>query len=224
MGIVSIILTLFPYIVQAWAFLLTPPLWMRTCLVLGFTLELLYWVYVPREVQYIHVAGAGMLLLINVAQAIALYRKRYDDSWSDEERYLQSTAFRSLPNAVFKKLMAIAEWKTVHKGEVLITEHDDVEHLMLIYDGTAVVYLQNQAIAYLRDNNFVGEMSFLTGNPASATVRAATTMRLVMWRKNDLYDLMLKEPELKTGLQTLFSYDLANKLSKYNTHHSQENV
>jgi hypothetical protein len=216
MNIITSLLIVLPYFAQAFAFLAKPPLWLRGGLVVGFALQLLYWIYIPHELQYIHIVGTSVLLLINLFQGVLLLRARQLDSWSDEERYLQSTAFRSLPNVIFKKLMDIAEWKTISKGDTLIAEHQDVESLMLVYDGTATIHLDGKPITYLRDNRFIGEMSFLTGNPASATVKAATPMRLITWRKAELYDLMAKEPDLKAGLQTLFSYDLAGKLSKQN--------
>lgn len=222
MGIVPVLLIILPYIAQAFAFAVKPPFWLRVGLVTGFALQLLYWIYIPHELQYVHIAGTSVLLLINLFQALTLYKTRHGEAWSEEERYLQSTAFRSLPNVIFKQLMDIAEWKTANKGDVLIAEHKEVERLMLVYDGTATVHLDGKPITYVRDNSFIGEMSFLTGNPASATVKAATTMRLITWRKADLYDLMAKEPELKAGLQTLFSYDLAGKLSKQNVRHPKD--
>lgn len=222
MNIITSLLIFLPYCAQAFAFLAKPPLWLRGGLVVGFALQLLYWIYIPHELQYIHIVGTSALLLINLFQGVLLLRARQLDSWSDEERYLQSTAFRSLPNIIFKKLMDIAEWKTISKGDTLIAEHQDVERLMLVYDGTATIHLDGKPITYLRDNSFIGEMSFLTGNPASATVKAATPMRLITWRKAELYDLMAKEPDLKAGLQTLFSYDLAGKLSKQNVRQPKE--
>jgi hypothetical protein len=211
------ILIIIPYVLQALAFSVRPALWMRGGLVLAFTIQIVYSLQTPSEMQPVHIASTAVLLVINVVQMLLLLRARNAETWSDEERYLQSTAFRSLPNVVFKKLMDIAEWQTISKNDIVIAESDEVECLMLIFDGTAAVHLDDKPITYLRENSFIGEMSFLTGNPASATVRASTAMRLLRWRKVDLYDLMAKEPDLKNGLQTLFSYDLAGKLSKQNT-------
>jgi uncharacterized beta-barrel protein YwiB (DUF1934 family) len=217
MSLLPTIVTIIPYLLQAVAFAVRPALWLRLGLVAAFTLQIGYWIYIPFELQFIHIAGASVLLLINLFQAVVLLRARNVDAWSDEERYLQSTAFRSLPNVVFKKLMDIAEWRTVHKNDIIVAESSDVERLVLIFDGTATVQIDGKPITYLRENSFIGEMSFLTGNPASATVKASTPMRLLTWRKAELYDLMAKEPDLKNGLQTLFSYDLAGKLSKQNS-------
>jgi hypothetical protein len=210
------LLLVLPYCIHAVAFVVKRPFQMRIGLVAGYSAALLYWIYVPYEIPVAHILGVSGLLFINLFQIAVLYKARHLDSWSEEERYLQSTAFRSLPNAVFKKLMDIAEWKTVSKGDTLVAEHQDLEHLMLVYDGTATIHLDGKPLTHLRDNNFIGEMSFLTGNPASATVKAATHMRIITWRKSELYDLMAKEPELKSGLQTLFSHDLVGKLSKQN--------
>jgi Cyclic nucleotide-binding domain len=216
MSLFTFLLTLLPYIAQTLALVFTQALWLRVGLMVGFAMQLLYWLYVPSDVQYVHIAGVSAMLLVNLFHTVRLARARSLSDWSDEERYLQTTAFRSLPNESFKKLMEIAEWQTLSKGDVLINEHQDVERLMLVYDGTATVHLEHKPITYLRENSFIGEMSFLTGNPASATVKAATNMRIITWHKPQLYDLMAKETDLKNGLQTLFSYDLADKLSKQN--------
>jgi hypothetical protein len=216
MDILTTIFTIAPYLALIVALALPNVVWLRIGLMIGFGLELVYWLYVPMEVQYLHIAGISVLLLVNLFQTVRLARAKNLSEWSEEERYLQTTAFRALPNETFKKLMEIAEWRTMNKGDVLISEHDDVDTLMLIYDGTATVHLEHKPITYLRENSFIGEMSFLTGNPASATVKAATNMRVIAWKKANLYELMAKENDLKNGLQTLFSYDLAEKLSKQN--------
>ena len=212
----TLILTLIPYLVQGVALAFPNVLWLRVGLMTGFAVELLYWLYVPEEVPFAHVAGVVIVLFVNLFQTVRLARAKHISEWSEEERYLQTTAFRALPNEAFKKLMEIAEWRNIGKGDVLISEHEDVNSLMLIYDGTATVHLEHKPITYVRENSFIGEMSFLTGNPASATVKAATAMRIIVWKKADLYELMAKESDLKNGLQTLFSYDLAEKLSKQN--------
>jgi Cyclic nucleotide-binding domain len=216
MSLLTFLLTLLPYIALVVALVFTQVLWLRVGLMVGFAAQLLYWLYVPSDVQYVHIAGVTAMLLVNLFHTVRLARARGLSDWSDEERYLQTTAFRSLPNESFKKLMEIAVWQTTTKGDILISEHQDVECLMLIYDGTATVHLEHKPITYLRENSFIGEMSFLTGNPASASVKAATNMRIITWNKAQLYDLMAKEADLKNGLQTLFSYDLADKLSKQN--------
>lgn len=222
MGIASQIVTILPYCAQILALAVPQILWLRIGLLVGFALELVYWLYVPAELEFIHIGGVFALLLVNLFQTVRLARTKNLSEWSEEERYLQSTAFRALPNETFKKLMEIAEWRTVNKGDTLINEHDEVNALMLIYDGTATVHLEHKPITYVRENSFIGEMSFLTGNPASATVKAASTMRIIVWKKDSLYELMAQESDIKTGLQTLFSYDLAEKLSKQNIRQPKE--
>lgn len=195
--------------------------WLRTLLAIGFALEALALILPGGDEHWSEIIWALLFFMVNGIQAVLTWRKLYVTEWSEEERYLQTTAFRNLPHNVFKQLMDIAEWKNVAKGEVIVEENQEVDRLMLIYDGAATVHLNDKIITYLRENSFVGEMSFLTGNPASATVRAALPTRCITWRKNELYDLMSKETELKTGLQTLFSHDLAEKLSKQNTNSAQ---
>src|SRR5262249_17406947 len=65
------------------------------------------------------------------------------------------------------------------KGEVLFRQHDRGDELFFIQSGTLDISVMNghrteKTIAAVGAGSFVGERSLLTGEPRSATVRAAT--------------------------------------------------
>ena len=67
-------------------------------------------------------------------------------------------------------------------------------------------------LAELKDGSFIGEMSFITGGDATATVRAVEPTRYLSWSKDDLRKLLNRNPSMRFALQTVLSTDLTRKL------------
>jgi len=72
--------------------------------------------------------------------------------------------------------------------------------------------VRGQKLAQLKDGSFIGEMSFIAGGAATATVRAAQNTRYLAWSKRDLTDLLERNPTMRFAMQTVFSTDLTKKL------------
>ena len=70
-----------------------------------------------------------------------------------------------------------------------------------------------QVIAQLTDNSFIGEMSFVSGKPASATVTATGRVRLLEWPRARLSALLDRSPEIRIAFQSILGVDMAAKLS-----------
>lgn len=72
-------------------------------------------------------------------------------------------------------LIEVGQRQELQPGQVLIREGEPCEHIYLILDGgleVSVAALSPQPIARLATGEVVGEMSFVDGQPPSATVAA----------------------------------------------------
>ena len=58
----------------------------------------------------------------------------------------------------------------------------------------------------------IGEISFIRGGQASATVSATTASRIIRWSSDDLNKLLMRNPSMDIGMKQVFSVDLTNKL------------
>ena len=63
-----------------------------------------------------------------------------------------------------------------------------------------------------RSGTFIGEMSFIRGGPATATVQIVQPTRYTAWSKSDLRGVLDQNPAIRSTMQTIFSEDLTNKL------------
>ena len=87
---------------------------------------------------------------------------------------------------------------------------------MLILDGQVSVRKNGQEVAKLTRGNFVSEMSFLTGEPASADVVNVDNTKCIVWSKNKIKHLEQLNQDLLMKLQVTLGKDLTNKLQSKN--------
>ncbi len=71
--------------------------------------------------------------------------------------------------------------------------------------------------------DFLGEMSFLTGKPASATVRVANETRCCVFDPGVLKVLIEKNPAIRQTLEYSFNRNLVGKLERMNEANREAN-
>ena len=110
------------------------------------------------------------------------------------------------------KLMRLAEWKLAGEGEELTHQDSEQNQMMLIFHGRAEVHVGENTIADMRDGDFIGEMAFITGESASATVVVVAETRYLAWNISELKACLDRNPSLRFGLQGIIGEDLSRKL------------
>ncbi len=153
-------------------------------------------------------------LAVNVVQVGIILHERNTINLTPEERELHAKKFSGLQLVDFHKLVRIGSWVTAEPGVHLTTQGSPVSRILLIAEGTAQVEIDGTVVAYCALGDFVGEMAFVSGNPASATVTTIAQTRYLMWRFEELHGLLAKHPDIQSALQTVFSKNLIEKLSR----------
>ena len=83
--------------------------------------------------------------------------------------------------------------------------------------GTARVHRDGQIVTALPAGFFVGEMSLLTGRPATADVDIDGPSDIVRWPRPDLEALRQRDPMLWTRIQSVLGLDLVIKVRRAET-------
>lgn len=174
---------------------------------------------IAYKVLYPHETPLQLVLLWNVAfigfnlvHIAILLNDRKPVDFSEDERELYDTVFHLFSPVEFMKLMRIGKWLTAEEGALLAEEGKPLSHLMLVYNGTAAVESRGEIVAHLRDGSFIGEMSLVTQNPASATVRTAAPTRYIQWPKDELQRLLERNPNMRNAMHSVVATDLTKKL------------
>lgn len=117
----------------------------------------------------------------------------------------------------FMTLLHNGTWMTFDAGSVLTQQGEPTDRLFFLHKGTAQVYVDGDQITQLEKNQFVGEMSFLTKEKATATVKADQGLECIVWQWSDLERHIKEQPGLGPALMTTLSLDLIGKLKNNET-------
>ncbi len=158
------------------------------------------------------IAGWNVLfLLINLVQIVRLIIERMPVKLPEELEDIYTNVFNELKEREFLYFWNTGKTISV-ADEFLCKENMHQDELMLILDGRVSVRKKGHEIAKLTRGSFVAEMSFLTGEPASADVVNEENARCIVWSKDKLKHLEQLNPALLMKLQVTLGKDLTHKL------------
>tara|TARA_Y100000389_G_scaffold199524_1_gene238072 strand:- start:1661 stop:2314 length:654 start_codon:yes stop_codon:yes gene_type:complete len=196
----------------AFSFLVKDILYLRLVSIVASLFSVLYNFYIPAEPMWIAIGWNIIFILLNLYHvAVIIYEKRPVDM-TDKEKELYETMFKGLTPVEFLKITKVAEWKKFNTPLPIITQGKPVKDLILIYNGTVDVLVNDNKVAELKDGQFVGEMSFLTEKPATATCKVEHNAECLVWPQQDFKDLLKRNPSLYFTIQSLLSEQVSNNL------------
>ena len=94
-------------------------------------------------------------------------------------------------------------------GQPIVKQGDTGQSVYVIANGSVKVWTlapsgERLDLAVLRPNEFFGEMSFLTGNPRTATVETAEDAVILEVTEEKLRDLVTRRPRVLAGPGAVF--------------------
>lgn len=147
-----------------------------------------------------------------------LLRARRGQDVGEEAEAIRTLFFPSLDPPSFATFWRSGSERVID-DEVLIVQGAEVAELSLILDGTVVVNVTPAAAGTftplsitLGRYRFLGEISTLTGQTASATVTAQGEVRLLSWDKQVLRDFESTHPQIHAALLQALGQEVARKL------------
>ena len=196
----------------AFSFLVKDILYLRLLSILASVFSIFYNYFIPPEPMMIAVFWNGVFIITNLYHiAVIIYEKR-PVKMSPKEKELYETMFRGLSPVEFLKIIKVAEWKEFKSPLPIIQQGKLVNDLILIYNGAVDVLVNDKKVAELKDGQFVGEMSFLTEKPATATCKVSHTTECLVWKQKEFKDLLKRNPSLYFTIQGLLSEQVSNNL------------
>ena len=162
--------------------------------------------------NWILVASMAVVVIVNAVRIVHLLWEKREVSFSKDEQELFETLFRAFTPVEFMKLLRVGAWQTAKPGKVLTREGEFLDELLLIGHGEVVIERGGEEVARANDGAIIGEMSFLQGGTASATVRTDAPTSYVVWPSDGLRKLLRRNPTIDVALRSVLSMDLIRKL------------
>lgn len=195
------------------AYIVRDMAYLRAITIVAATCTLPYF-YAQATPLYSAMGWQAAFIIINAFNLTILLLQRRPVQLNDEQQWLHRTTLRLLTPRKMLRLLRLANTHHAQKGDTLIQEGEQLDALLLIMKGSANVSLEGQLRATLQPGDFAGEMSFISGRPASADVIAQEPVRYFRWPCSVLNQLYQRDPAIKDALQGAIGVDMANKLSR----------
>lgn len=148
---------------------------------------------------------------LNVARAVRLLSERRPIHLPRDQEQLYKQLFLSMSRREFLFL-----WELGNPGRCdgaqLVREGEPQRDLVLLLSGEVVVRKAGQELARLQRGHFVAEMSFISGEPASADVIACGAVDYIAWPQDKLRSLQQLNPALLVKVQHILGRDLTGKV------------
>jgi CRP-like cAMP-binding protein len=202
----------FCYLILAVSYLVTNLYWLRMLAILALGLEGIYFYFASTPPLWVGIAWAVVFVSINVIQIMLMTRERLRVRMSEQETLMHHGLFRELTSVEFHRLLKIGAWREIAKGASLTIEGEPVPELFFIAKGSARVMFGDKLIAMLHPGAVVGEMSFISGGNASATVVAEAPLTTFVIGKPALSALLKHDHCVETAIFKMIGRDLTTKL------------
>ena len=120
---------------------------------------------------YVGISCTAILVCVNFFYICVLLGERRPVRLTPVEQSMYDAVFSSLPLRAYRNLFRLGCMTRPEDGELLIRRDSNIDNLYLVLDGEAEVVLDTGVTKVLTKGNFIGELSFITGQTTSADVR-----------------------------------------------------
>ena len=159
---------------------------------------------------------AAVFTLVNAARLYQLWHRARSGSMTREERELFDHVMQIEDPSKQNRLRDLMQWRDVPVGEVLIEQHQIDPPLIYIAMGRVSIKKDGQLVSECGAGEFVGEMSHISGEGASATVTVVHPMRMARLDRDALAQLSQSLPEIGRAVDSAFNRSLAVKVVRMN--------
>ena len=202
------------YIFLLAAYLMHDILRLRVLAVLASCLVVPYYFF-QLEPLWPPIAWNIAFAAINIYWIVRLSLERRPVRFTPEEQRLYNQALRTLKPCQARNLFEAARWKTVQRGEQIVTQGQPMNTLSLIAGGRFTLEKDGIIVDEVGEGRFIGSYSFLKNVkdfPAPVAFIAAEASRLAEWDNDKLRDLIDDDTQLSMAVEASLGLELAQLL------------
>jgi CRP-like cAMP-binding protein len=158
----------------------------------------------------------ALFAAVNAVRLLAIHRRARKGTMTREERALIEQVLQVEEPAQQRRLLDVIVWRDANAGEVLMRQGQKAPPLIYIASGRVDVEHDGLPVGSCGAGDFLGEMSLVSGEAASATVKVALPARIAVFDREGLQRLITGLPEMARALDHTLNKGLAGKIRRMN--------
>ncbi len=161
-------------------------------------------------------------VLINAAQLARLHLRTRTHGLREEERELLEHVLNVEEPDRQRRLRDLLEWRDAPAGELLMRQGERSPPLIYVASGRGRIEVGGNLVGTCAKGDFLGEMSAILGEDATATVVVAEPMRIAHFDRDALAEMTRTMPELQRAFDHALNRGLAAKIVRMNANAAQD--
>ena len=194
------------------SYLVRDILWLRVLSVMAGLCLMPYYCHCGEHPLWAPISWNALFTAVNVFQIVVLVGERWPRTLRGPEKKLYEKVFPELKPGEFVKLLCMSERMEVAAGTMLVEQGADVQDMLLLTEGELEVRVNGDSVVSIQPGQFIGEMSFITGDKASADVVAVVPSVVVRCSQESLKRLLENKPGMAIKIQAALGRDVVAKL------------
>ncbi|NIZ59804.1 hypothetical protein DL239_02310 [Sedimentitalea sp. CY04] len=187
-------------------------LWLRIYILVGSGCYIVYYFLISSGPLWDAIAATSVIAAVNIVMIFRLLWER--SLFGLSPKYVVSMEdFPSLNPGQVRALIRLAVQKEAAEDLHLTIKNEVPKHLFYLLSGETVLSVEEGEYA-LEARKFVGEISFLRDQPASADVISRKGSIYLSWDRASLKKALNKSPRLSNSLIAHFNAEMAEKLAR----------
>ena len=192
-------------------FLFKEQLVLRMLVLFSTIIYIIYYYYFPAQPLWAAIMGSSLIMLANIIGTISLLYDRLPITIDSDHMTIYNSLHGVEPGE-FRRLIKAAKIN-INSTDIMITkENKPPTHLYYLVKGKGISDKNGQSFT-IPEGRFVGEISFILGGDASASVKLEKGSQYLSWEKSVLIKLLEKKPNLQQVFEAYIARDMATKLA-----------
>jgi hypothetical protein len=208
-GFVDVLFTVC-YLLNIGSFLFKSMFWLRLGVLIATIGFVIFSVMVGTNAM---IFWNGVFVVVNAYQLVRLILEMRGLEMGPELEAIRDAVFSDMSRRDFLAFWELGNSFETDQG-LLTQEYFPQGTMYYLMEGELDVIKEGKVVAKISPNHFVGEMSFMTGDPASAETRPSGKVRVHEWSQEKIRSLKRKEAHLYNALIAVLGRDLSSKLGR----------
>jgi CRP-like cAMP-binding protein len=204
----------FSYFLLIVSMMMRRMMWLRSIAIASGVTKIIYRAHFV--IDPVSVFWEAVFVAANAFQLIVLWYFDNHYRFSGEKLHFAERIPTGINRRAVRRVLKLSRIAEYDEGAKLTQEGAPVTDLIYIAEGIVTIERGGQIVAACGPGDHIGELSFLTGNPSTATTIVSKPVRAIVFDQGRLRAAIADDLDARRVVEAVLNHNLAGKLVRSN--------